>query len=101
MPGEGIGPEDEFKTKAAASNVFVVIKLTGTLCTLPKENEVTVTGENAGIYCQVLLYAVGKEFREVNCGSTGDENLRFAGKKASFFGNESIKLANGWGWYIE
>jgi len=90
IAGKGAGPELEFKPSPSTSKLFVTIKITG--CALPEENKVEVAAEGDGITCALPEAEVGLVVHEISCWSTGDTNLRFAGKAASFTSAEKVEI---------
>jgi len=92
IAGKGAGPELEFKPSPSTSTLFVTIKITG--CALPEENKVEVAAVGDGITCALPEAEVGLVVHEIACASTGDANLRFAGKAASFTSVEKVEIEN-------
>jgi hypothetical protein len=99
VAGKGLGPEDEFKP--AEGKLFVEIEITGTLCALPKKNKVEVNAEGTGVLGALPASALGLTEREIAFTSTGDEHLRFANEKASFYASEEVKTTGGEAMYAE
>lgn len=98
VAGKGIGNEDEFKP-AAGGTLFVEIIIKG--CALPEKNKVELTEAGKGVPAYIIEPNVSAAEHVLVFTGTGDEFLRFTGKKASFYAVIVIKLENGHGFTAE
>jgi hypothetical protein len=109
VTGQGFGPEEEFRSRTGVEELFVVVKVQGSECSLKgsynvEDNEgaeVSIGGQIfSGMVCALPEAAVGKVEHEIVCPSSGS-HLTFNAKPASFVSTETVKLAGGPAWAAE
>jgi len=99
IDGPGHGPQEEFKPEGAASTLFVEFEIK--VCTLKGKYKAEVTAAEKGVFCALHEPFRSEVVHEIICTSEGDENLRFNGKRASFFSTDLVQLVGGAQWFSE